>query len=286
MSATEAKILCLVRMGGKQKCADWLFDKQFLSRVTCVVSSYQPLDFAVPQDQAVICHEYAGGKWQGIFDFFAKNPDCLEDYDYFFFPDDDIETTAQTVLEFFRIATENKLELAQPALKVDSYFSHIITLARSDSLLRSTNFVELMIPLMTRSVLRQALPLFENTVYGWGLDRLWSNFAENPQTGVAIVDAVPVGHYRPLAGKNEATAAAQHARSIMHAELNGFKAEFGRNLPRPAMFSVRLKSGRILRAGAFLVLWNFMEIFRLPPDHFPKKKTLYRSLRWAWREVS
>jgi len=286
VSITEVKILCLVRMGRKQKCINWLFDRQFLSRVTCVVSSYQPLDFPVPQDDAVIQHKYAGGKWPGIFDFFARNPDCLEHYDYFFFPDDDIETTARTVLEFFDIVTENRLELAQPALKADSYFSHIITLARSSSLLRCTNFVELMLPLMTRSILRQALPLFENTVYGWGLDGFWSNFAENRQTGVAIVDAVPVGHYRPLAGKNATTETAQYARNVMHAELNSFKEKFGRNALRPAMFSARLKSGKTLRTRARLILWNFRAISCLPSDHFPKKKTLYRSLRWAWREAS
>lgn len=223
---SKKKILCIVRIGNNQVCANWMFDRALLESMTLVVSSYQPLTFSVPDHPSITHHEFKGGKWEGIFDYFKKNPNALKEYDYYFFPDDDIETTSENIQKFFAITEKFNLKLAQPALKPDSYFSHILTVQRNIFTVRHTNFVELMIPFMSQSVLEKSLPFFESTKYGWGLDHIWAQFADNPDRDVAIVDASPVGHYRPLASQNNQTTATQAAQHLMSQEYENFEKNY------------------------------------------------------------
>lgn len=275
----QPKILCVTRIGNKQACADWIFDTKLLSKMTLILSSFQDLNFNVPEHPSIIRHEYKGGKWQGIFDFFQKNPSYLNDYDYFFFPDDDIETTASNILAFFAQCEEHDLKLAQPALKADSYFSHIITIERSAFSVRRTNFVELMIPYMSKKVLQQSLPFFKDTNYGWGLDFIWANFTDNPTEQVGIIDTTPVGHYRPLAGNNNQTTQAIQAQETMYQEHKVFMDEYNLHKFTPSAFAALSRSGEPIDSLLQLRFWDIISLYKLPKSCFRKKKTALRAFR-------
>ena len=146
-------------------------------------------------------HYYNGGKWDGIWNFFAVHPDLLHRYDYFWLVDDDIEIEPQWVDKLFDYVRRNAFRLAQPALTHDSYFSHRLTLACPGFLHRHTNLVEIMAPIISRDILEKVLPLFEHTRSGFGLDWYWQRLVPDPSKQIAIVDSLPVRHARPL-GKN------------------------------------------------------------------------------------
>ncbi len=141
-------------------------------------------------------HFYRGGKWSGLYDFFACHPEDLENYDLFWFPDDDIETDAPTVNRFLEIVKRQRFELAQPALSPDSYYSSPIVLAHDRFEFRRTNFVELMMPVMDRTMLKRLLPVFEERHAALGIDLMWHQLASYPDRNVAIVDGAPMGHRR------------------------------------------------------------------------------------------
>ena len=282
----QPKILCVSRIGNKQACSNWIFDSNLLSKITLVVSSFQDLNFNIPDHSSIIRHEFKGGKWQGIFNFFQENPSYLNDYDYFFFPDDDIETTSSNILKFFDQCRKHDLKLAQPALKADSYFSHLITVERSAFSLRHTTFVELMIPYMSKQVLQKCLPFFENTQFGWGLDFIWANFTDSPTEQVGIVDITPVGHYRPLAGDNSLTIQAIQAQETMYKELKIFLNEHGLQALLPSTFSAVLKSGKPINSVLHLRFWDTISLYKLPNSCFRKGKTALRAFRFSKNTTS
>ncbi len=150
--------------------------------------------------EAKYVHRYKGGKWDGIYNFCKSNPEILEKYDYFWFPDDDIAADPESLNRLFQIAGDNNFELAQPSLKRGSYCSHLITLHNSNFQYRNVNFVELMVPLVSREVFIRLLPLFEKARTGFGIDFVWNRFTSDPATAVAIIDAVQVKHTRAVGG--------------------------------------------------------------------------------------
>lgn len=137
-----------------------------------------------------------GGKWDGLFKTLgAVN---LERYHYFWLPDDDIDVSACDVNRMFQLCERHGLAVAQPALSRDSYFSHFIFNRCSAFRLRYTNYVEIMVPCLSREVLRRSLPFFEGTMSGFGLDYIWCRWTASGAFRVAILDAVEAHHTRPV----------------------------------------------------------------------------------------
>lgn len=282
----QPKILCVIRIGNNQACSNWIFDNELLSHMTLVVSRFQPLTFSIPDHPSIVHHEYKGGKWEGIFHFLQENPETLNEYDYFFFPDDDIETSSANILSFFKVCFDSGLKLAQPALNPDSYFSHLITLQRSKFSVRCTDYVELMVPFMSREVLIQSLPFFENTVFGWGIDFIWDKFVFASNSEVGIVDATPVGHYRPLAGNNTQDAKAVIAQKKMQDELLEFMHEYEIKLSNFTVTTARTNDKKHISNRMMLRILNAISIHKLPQSALHKTKNIRRSYRLSKREIS
>ncbi len=150
--------------------------------------------------EAIAVHRYKGGKWDGIYSFFADNPSLLDSYDFIWLPDDDIMATSDDINRIFEFVSTHQLELAQPSLSKHSFLSHIITLNNPAFAYRHVNFVEVMVPVLSQKLLKKVLPLFEHLRSGWGLDFMWHRFTSNPSKSVAIIDSVQVTHTRPVGG--------------------------------------------------------------------------------------
>jgi len=71
-----------------------------------------------------------------------------------------------------------------------------------DCHLRFTRFVEVMTPIFSRNALRVCAPTFAESRSGWGLDWVWPTLCEREGLdGIAIIDATPVRHTRPVGGE-------------------------------------------------------------------------------------
>ncbi len=89
-----------------------------------------PDAFREPWEQRT---DFAGGKWDGIHHLFASCPELLRRYEYFWFPDDDIEADRSTIEGIFVAMRRLDLAVSQPALSLDSYFSFLPFLNHLDS---------------------------------------------------------------------------------------------------------------------------------------------------------
>ncbi len=149
---------------------------------------------------ALFVHHQKGAKWPGLYETMLAHWATVSQYEYVWLPDDDLLCKPEDVDRMFRMCETLGLELAQPALTVDSYFAHIITLQHSAFMLRFTDFVEVMAPVFSRSMLARIMPTLDDVVSGYGLDQLWPRMSRMGK--VAVIDETPVKHTRPLGGPN------------------------------------------------------------------------------------
>lgn len=142
-----------------------------------------------------------GPKWPGIAALLEERPEMVEQYDAFWFPDDDLAIDAAQIDRLFAFVCAYRLCLAQPALTRDSYFTWDTLLQDPNCHLRYTRFVEVMAPVFSRDALRACRHTFAQSISGWGLDWIWPTLCARAELGrIAIVDATPVHHTRPVGG--------------------------------------------------------------------------------------
>ena len=195
--SNRPRTLVILRIGSDHRVSSWAKTSAQSREWDLLLSPYDTVpdldefdtDYTIP---------IKGGKWDSVYKIFHDQPKLLENYDYFWIPDDDIEADPDDLNTLIKIADTNALQVCQPALKVDSHFAHLITIHNRFTQLRFTNFVELMVPMMTANVLQKSLPFMKGRWAAHGLDYFWHRFANHdPAHAIAIIDAVQVGHYRP-----------------------------------------------------------------------------------------
>lgn len=153
------------------------------------------------QGDATFYEMRKGPKWPIIGKIFQENPELAKSYDAFWFPDDDLDATPATINQMFDYFHAFKLDLAQPALTRDSYYSWEVLLQQHEYILRFSKFVEVMAPIFNATSLQACVETFSESQSGWGLDWLWPELCgRGRKTAIAIIDATPVKHTRPLGG--------------------------------------------------------------------------------------
>jgi hypothetical protein len=157
-------------------------------------------DQAPDADGAIFAHRADGAKWPGLEQTLIAHRDTIARYDYVWLPDDDLLCDPAAISRMFMICSELKLDLAQPALTSDSYYTHLVTLEHKAFQLRFTNFVEIMAPIFSAAFLARIVPTLAGNLSGWGLDALWPRMSRLGR--VAIIDATPVKHTRPVCKGN------------------------------------------------------------------------------------
>ncbi len=137
------------------------------------------------------------GKLDHFKTMYEAFPRFFEHYRYIWIADPDLELAPGGISRLFGIAERYGLDLSQPALTGDSYWSFPHTLRHSLYLFRKTNFVEVMCPLFSRDALRSSLHWFDLNRSTWGTDVCWS-FSLAGHMSLAIIDDVTVRHGMPI----------------------------------------------------------------------------------------
>lgn len=125
---------------------------------------------------------------------------ALWNYEAVMMLDDDLVPVGCSVTDIFETFMQTGLRIGQPALSTNSYWSHEVVLRNPRFVWRRTNFVEVMCPIFTRQAMREYICLFNATISGFGLDNYWSSKEWESRGGVAVLDATPMRHMRPVRG--------------------------------------------------------------------------------------
>jgi len=194
------RFLVIGRVGDRSLHPHWLQGAQPLFDVYLSYFGDEPEKY---KDQAQYYEQVKGGKWPVLARIVQENPEIMQKYDAVWMPDDDLLIDAHQINRMFQFFMAFELQLAQPALSEDSYFSHSSLLKpHVQSVLRYVNFIEVMAPIFSKACLTQLTPTLSQSPSGWGLDNLWPNLLNNPdKTAIAVIDAVTVVHTRPVGGE-------------------------------------------------------------------------------------
>lgn len=252
MKDRRPRVLAVVRCGDSSLHKSWVG-----ADVDIAISYFGDRDPHFPEAKFV--HLYKGGKWDGLFDFFKAFPRVQGEYDYFWFPDDDLRSTPSDIDRLMTTGHALRLDLFQPALDQDSYFSHLITLRHPSFGVRFTDFVEIMAPALSARLLDRALPTMSGTRSGFGLDFLWPRMAgQMPDAAfnVAIIDDVAITHTRPVGGMLHAyvkkiggrSANEELASTLKAADAAGSARINGVAAPRTHIIGALDRSGRVVSA--------------------------------------
>ena len=161
---------------------------------------YEEQSFHRLDNPNVKAYFYPGGKWETYFNFLIDHPEILENYEFFWFADDDISIKGDQISKMFSLMTHYDLDIAQPALSLDSYFSFLITIQCESFKIRFSNFVEIMAPCLRDTIVKKMLPYFEDQFTGMGLDSIWTYKTRREPNKMAILDEVVMTHTRPVGG--------------------------------------------------------------------------------------
>jgi len=118
-----------------------------------------------------------GSKFQNFYKFYKNNPEIIEEYDYFFIVDDDIEIKAKNINYLFNIANTYNLDICGPSFNTKSKISWPHTKHKANCILTYVNFVEVNVPLFSKEALKKLMDVYDPILIGWGIDFLatWAN---------------------------------------------------------------------------------------------------------------
>jgi len=155
-----------------------------------------------------------GSKYGGLNTLIHSEP-LVWEYDYIWFPDDDLLIEGSDINLMFSLVRQHHLLLAQPALAPGCFINHRITEQQPDFRLRFTSFVEIMAPLFAREALAIVAPSFGLNDTGYGLDHLWPALLGAPQTRIAVLDQIAMVHTRPMGANYDVTNASNQGWDLL-----------------------------------------------------------------------
>lgn len=140
----------------------------------------------------------SGTKATAIHHVLQTAPELLLRYDQVLFLDDDLQIAHSDIDLLFDTAEGENLDLFQPALIPGSHCVWPDLFRKSNTGVRRTTGVEIMMPGFSRRALADCTQFFGRSVSGFGLDFLFSEHLRCRGMKSGVVDAVGVGHYAPI----------------------------------------------------------------------------------------
>lgn len=128
------------------------------------------------------------------------HPEWLNEYDYFYFLDDDIEIDTHGINNMFVMSRAMNSAISQACLTQDSFCSWPIFKQQKNSFCRFVGQIEVMAPLFQRDVLRLCLPSFIGNKSSWGVDSVWSKLLDYPKDKLMVFDTITMRHTQPVGG--------------------------------------------------------------------------------------
>ncbi|MCV6594974.1 MAG: hypothetical protein OIF48_18635 [Silicimonas sp.] len=209
----DSRFLLVTRVGPESLHKNWIGTSQ-TRNFDVFLSAYDPFVSRQEQDGVFFEHR-AGYKVAGYGGFLTDHQDLWRSYDFIGFFDEDLETSTEAINAMFALCETGQFKIAQPALTPDSHFTYAALVQQKAWILRHVTFIEMMCPIFRCDVLERVAPLYHSG-HETGIDIVWSQEVGAAPGDLAVLDAVPLRHTQPVAGR---------------LEDNGFDRDTGYNAP-------------------------------------------------------
>lgn len=133
-----------------------------------------------------------GSKWENIL-WFLENMAFWDEYDYMWFPDENIEITEDNIKKYLELVNKKNMLISQPSVDwACKKLAHKVLLNEKKNIFRRSTFVGINAPCFEVNFVKNTLLPFlqenrEHLKSGWGVDIWWSNVMKND---LYIVDEV------------------------------------------------------------------------------------------------
>lgn len=189
------KYLVISTVGDESLHHEWIQDNPMFDLVLIYYGNNEDIAKTYSK-QTPHVYMAKGEKYHLLKSLIESSPEFISQYSYIWLPDNDVSISTENINKMFEIAEKYNLSLAQPSMK--GYVSHRITLPYPNSLLRYTNFVEVLAPLMSLETLMLCKDTFDKNYSGWGYDFLWPYLLNYPKDKIAIIDSIIMIHTKPI----------------------------------------------------------------------------------------
>ena len=157
------------------------------------------------------------GKFANVDEAIKLAPNPLAYYDWLVITDDDVKLSVDFLDRYISYARTANLAISQPAHRFASHASYEITRRRFGSLVRASRFVEIgPLTFLSAETFDDLLP-FPPSRWCWGIDVIWSDIAQRRGWTMGIVDAMAIGHMRPVAASYSTAEAVTEGRQLLQA---------------------------------------------------------------------
>jgi hypothetical protein len=181
----------------------WLKEKALREFDLCLLFYHEEIKHPELYDDVDFFYHLKGFKYHMISELFTRiHPEWLQQYDYFYFPDDDIEIETKQINSLFALSKGFDSAISTASLTKDSFCSWPIFKQNAGCFCRFLGQIEVMAPLFNRNALEICLPTFTGNRSSWGIDAVWSKLLDYPEDKLIVFDQVLMRHTQPV-GKGE-----------------------------------------------------------------------------------
>lgn len=179
----------------------WLKQKEEKEFDVCLLFYHEQVNDPALYSGVEYFFHLKGFKYHMIHELFTKiHPEWLQQFEFFYFLDDDIEIDTHQINSMFILSRALKSSISQASLTQDSFCSWLMFRQQPNSFCRFVGQIEVMAPLFDRDSLIKCLPSFIGNRSSWGVDAVWSKLLGYPKDRLVVFDTVAMRHTMPVGG--------------------------------------------------------------------------------------
>lgn len=194
--------LIIVRAGKRSLHPQWVGAAGERMNFDILVAAFEDGVPAVRHEQVFQVPGVGATKVEGLGRVLQDYSEFVRSYRAVAMIDDDVAANAPTLSRCFETGDELNLQIWQPALTHNSYFTYAAFLQNPAFSWRYVNFIEMMCPFFSRKKLAEVAFLFHQG-YESGIDLVWCNLGYRDWRSFAVLDCCCVHHTLPVGALKE-----------------------------------------------------------------------------------
>lgn len=127
------------------------------------------------------------------------------DYNYIGLLDDDQAIAVSGLNRLLEIAGQQGLDVFQPAVSADSYYSHAMFVQKKKHAPESVHWVEIMSPFLRKEIFESGKDFYKSNISSYGVDRYLFPYLQRKLNlcHTAIIHEVSIKHLKPVTDGNK-----------------------------------------------------------------------------------
>jgi hypothetical protein len=165
------------------------------------------------------------------------------DYNYIGLLDDDQAIAVSGLNRLLEIADQQGLDVFQPAVSADSYYSHAMFVQKKEHSPEKVHWVEIMSPFLRKEIFESGKDFYKSNISSYGVDRYLFPYLQRKLNlcHTAIIHEVSIKHLKPVTDGNKKFSNGLDARQegeMLRKKILGLIQSEGLNFSKEALQSI------------------------------------------------